>query len=56
MRINSILIVFRADIIETQSSSRTGFLADDPEEYGRVLAHVINMSPKERNTIRNAAR
>ncbi|XP_015601200.1 GDP-Man:Man(3)GlcNAc(2)-PP-Dol alpha-1,2-mannosyltransferase isoform X2 [Cephus cinctus] len=46
----------RADIIETQTSSQTGFLADEAEEYAEVIKHIINMNPQDKNTIRNAAR
>lgn len=46
----------RADIIETQAGSVTGFLAEDAEEYAKVLACIIHMHPDERNAIRIAAR
>lgn len=46
----------KADIIETQAGSRTGFLACSPVEYAQVLAHLIHMSPEERSVIRSAAR
>jgi len=44
------------DIIETQTGSVTGFLAEEAEEYARVLAHIIHMHSDERNAIRIAAR
>lgn len=46
----------RADIIETQAGSQTGFLAQTAEEYAQTLAYIIKMTPHERDTIRNAAR
>ncbi|XP_012271108.1 GDP-Man:Man(3)GlcNAc(2)-PP-Dol alpha-1,2-mannosyltransferase [Orussus abietinus] len=46
----------RADIIETQPSSQNGFLAEDAEEYAKIMAHIINMQPHEKDAIRNAAR
>ncbi|XP_063995596.1 GDP-Man:Man(3)GlcNAc(2)-PP-Dol alpha-1,2-mannosyltransferase [Diachasmimorpha longicaudata] len=46
----------RADIIETQRGSQTGFLAVDAEEYAKIIATIIHMKPEERSTIRNAAR
>ncbi|RLU19736.1 hypothetical protein DMN91_008293 [Ooceraea biroi] len=46
----------KADIIETQAGSVTGFLAEDAEEYAKVLAHIVHMQPDERNAIRIAAR
>ncbi|CAL1681548.1 unnamed protein product [Lasius platythorax] len=46
----------RADIIETQAGSVTGFLAEDEGEYAKVLAYIIHMHPDERNAIRVAAR
>ncbi|XP_032453976.1 GDP-Man:Man(3)GlcNAc(2)-PP-Dol alpha-1,2-mannosyltransferase [Nasonia vitripennis] len=46
----------RADIIETQTGSQNGFLAQDAEEYAQILAYIIKMTPNERDTIRNAAR
>ncbi|XP_033222084.1 GDP-Man:Man(3)GlcNAc(2)-PP-Dol alpha-1,2-mannosyltransferase isoform X2 [Belonocnema kinseyi] len=46
----------RADIIETQSPSQTGFLAAEPEEYARIIADIIDMEPEERDSIRLAAR
>ncbi|KAK0167122.1 hypothetical protein PV327_004561 [Microctonus hyperodae] len=46
----------RADIIETQSTSRTGFLATDDREYAEIIANIIHMSADQRNTIKHAAR
>lgn len=46
----------RADIIETQAGSQNGFLAQDAEEYARILAYIINMTANEKDIIRNAAR
>lgn len=46
----------RSDIIETQAGSVTGFLAEDAEEYARVLAYIMHMHSDERNVIRIAAR
>lgn len=46
----------RADIIETQRGSQTGFLAIDSDEYAKVLANIIHMNSEQRNVIRNAAR
>ncbi|XP_011701399.1 PREDICTED: GDP-Man:Man(3)GlcNAc(2)-PP-Dol alpha-1,2-mannosyltransferase isoform X1 [Wasmannia auropunctata] len=46
----------RADIIETQEGSVTGFLAEDEMEYAKVLASIIKMHPTERNAIKVAAR
>lgn len=46
----------RADIIETQEGSVTGFLAEDEGEYAKVLAYIIHMHQDERNAIRVAAR
>lgn len=46
----------RADIIETQPGSQTGFLACDAVEYAKIISHIINMDPNDRMTIRNAAR
>lgn len=46
----------RADIIETQPGSQNGFLAEEAEEYATILAHIINMHPDDRNTIKMAAR
>lgn len=50
------LNTFRADIIETQITSQTGFLASQPEEYAKIISDVINMHPTERDAIRQAAR
>lgn len=46
----------RADIIETQANSTTGFLADTEQKYAKLLAFIINMSQHERDSIRLAAR
>ncbi|XP_047353761.1 GDP-Man:Man(3)GlcNAc(2)-PP-Dol alpha-1,2-mannosyltransferase-like isoform X1 [Vespa velutina] len=46
----------RADIIETQPGSQTGFLAEEAEEYAKIIAHIINMHPEDKKTIRLAAR
>ncbi|XP_015171322.1 PREDICTED: GDP-Man:Man(3)GlcNAc(2)-PP-Dol alpha-1,2-mannosyltransferase [Polistes dominula] len=46
----------RADIIETQPGSQTGFLAEEAEEYAKILAYIINMHPEDKKTIRLAAR
>ncbi|XP_011136794.1 GDP-Man:Man(3)GlcNAc(2)-PP-Dol alpha-1,2-mannosyltransferase isoform X2 [Harpegnathos saltator] len=46
----------KADIIETQKGSMTGFLAETEEEYSKTLAYIICMSPSDRNAIRLAAR
>lgn len=46
----------KADIIETQITSQTGFLASQPEEYAKIISDVINMHPTERDAIRQAAR
>ncbi|XP_046818539.1 GDP-Man:Man(3)GlcNAc(2)-PP-Dol alpha-1,2-mannosyltransferase isoform X1 [Vespa crabro] len=46
----------RADIIETQPGSQTGFLAEEAEEYAKIIAHIINMYPEDKKTIRLAAR
>ncbi|XP_043604471.1 GDP-Man:Man(3)GlcNAc(2)-PP-Dol alpha-1,2-mannosyltransferase isoform X3 [Bombus pyrosoma] len=46
----------RADIIETQPGSQNGFLATEAEEYAKIMAHIINMHPEDRNAIRTVAR
>lgn len=46
----------RADIIETQPGSQTGFLAEEAEEYAKIIAYIICMHPESRKTIRLAAR
>ncbi|KAM0733811.1 GDP-Man:Man(3)GlcNAc(2)-PP-Dol alpha-1,2-mannosyltransferase [Formica fusca] len=46
----------KADIIETQEGSVTGFLAEDEGEYAKILAYIIHMHQDERNAIRVAAR
>ncbi|XP_076277936.1 ALG11 alpha-1,2-mannosyltransferase isoform X2 [Lasioglossum baleicum] len=46
----------RADIIETQPGSQNGFLAEEAEEYAAIMAHIINIHPEDRNTIKMAAR
>lgn len=46
----------RADIIETQPGSQTGFLAEEAEEYAKIIAYIINMHPEDKKTIRLAAR
>ncbi|CAG5103305.1 2-mannosyltransferase (Homo sapiens) [Cotesia congregata] len=46
----------RADIIETQLSSQTGFLATDAEEYAAIIANIIEMDQDTKDIIRNAAR
>ncbi|XP_008558383.1 GDP-Man:Man(3)GlcNAc(2)-PP-Dol alpha-1,2-mannosyltransferase [Microplitis demolitor] len=46
----------RADIIETQPSSQTGFLATDAEEYAAIIANIIEMDQDTKDIIRNAAR
>lgn len=46
----------RADIIETQPGSQNGFLAEEAEEYAAIMAHIINLHPEDRNTIKMAAR
>ncbi|XP_014230466.1 GDP-Man:Man(3)GlcNAc(2)-PP-Dol alpha-1,2-mannosyltransferase [Trichogramma pretiosum] len=46
----------RTDIITEQPTSLNGFLAQEPEEYARIMAHIIQMSANEKDTIRNAAR
>ncbi|KZC08728.1 GDP-Man:Man(3)GlcNAc(2)-PP-Dol alpha-1,2-mannosyltransferase [Dufourea novaeangliae] len=46
----------RADIIEMQPGSQNGFLAEEAEEYARIILHIINMRPEDRNTIKMAAR
>lgn len=47
---------YRADIIETQPGSQNGFLATEAEEYAKIMAHIINMHPEDRNAIRIVAR
>ncbi|XP_078050641.1 ALG11 alpha-1,2-mannosyltransferase isoform X1 [Augochlora pura] len=46
----------RADIIETQPGSQNGFLAEEAEEYARIMAHIISMNPEDRNIIKTTAR
>ncbi|XP_017886989.1 GDP-Man:Man(3)GlcNAc(2)-PP-Dol alpha-1,2-mannosyltransferase-like [Ceratina calcarata] len=46
----------KADIIETQPGSQNGFLATEPEEYAKIMAHIIRMDPEERNAIKLVAR
>lgn len=46
----------KADIIETQPGSQNGFLATEAEEYAKIMAHIINMDPEERNAIKLVAR
>lgn len=46
----------KADIIETQPGSQTGFLAEEAEEYAKIIAYIIHMHPEDRRTIRMAAR
>lgn len=50
------ILLFRADIIETQPTSRTGFLATDDREYAEIIANIIHMSADQRSTIKHAAR
>lgn len=50
------IFLFRADIIETQPSSQTGFLATDAEEYAAIIANIIEMDQDTKDIIRNAAR
>lgn len=51
-----IFFFYRADIIETQLSSQTGFLATDAEEYAAIIANIIEMDQDTKDIIRNAAR
>ncbi|XP_011493960.1 PREDICTED: GDP-Man:Man(3)GlcNAc(2)-PP-Dol alpha-1,2-mannosyltransferase isoform X2 [Ceratosolen solmsi marchali] len=46
----------KADIIETQTGSRNGFLANEAEEYAQIIACIIKMTTNEKDIIRNAAR
>ncbi|XP_012251967.2 GDP-Man:Man(3)GlcNAc(2)-PP-Dol alpha-1,2-mannosyltransferase [Athalia rosae] len=46
----------KADIVETQRSSQTGFLAENPEEYAKIMAYIMSMHAKDRDGIRTAAR
>ncbi|CAL7952447.1 unnamed protein product [Xylocopa violacea] len=46
----------KADIIETQPGSQNGFLATEAEEYAKIMSHIINMHPEERNAIKMVAR
>ncbi|XP_032666724.1 GDP-Man:Man(3)GlcNAc(2)-PP-Dol alpha-1,2-mannosyltransferase isoform X2 [Odontomachus brunneus] len=46
----------KADIIETQFGSMTGFLAKTEEDYARAITLIICLSPWERDAIRRAAR
>ncbi|XP_013199321.1 GDP-Man:Man(3)GlcNAc(2)-PP-Dol alpha-1,2-mannosyltransferase [Amyelois transitella] len=45
-----------ADIIETTETSRTGFLAAEPDEYARAILEVIALPPEEKKRIIEAAR
>ncbi|XP_046475881.1 GDP-Man:Man(3)GlcNAc(2)-PP-Dol alpha-1,2-mannosyltransferase [Neodiprion pinetum] len=46
----------KADIIETQRGSQTGFLAENEKEYAKVMAYIMSMHAKDRDQIRTAAR
>jgi alpha-1,2-mannosyltransferase len=46
----------KMDIIETAEASRTGYLADDPEDYAKAILTVLYNTKDENNKIRNAAR
>ncbi|KAG6448510.1 hypothetical protein O3G_MSEX005520 [Manduca sexta] len=45
-----------ADIVETSETSRTGFLAAEPDEYARAILEVIALPTDERKRIIEAAR
>ncbi|CAF4764021.1 unnamed protein product [Pieris macdunnoughi] len=45
-----------ADIIEPSHSSRTGFLAAEPDEYARAILEIIALPTHERTNIIEAAR
>ncbi|KAJ0172489.1 hypothetical protein K1T71_011628 [Dendrolimus kikuchii] len=45
-----------ADIVETSETSRTGFLASEPDEYARAILEVIALPSDQRKKIIEAAR
>ena len=44
------------DIVETAAPARSGFLAQQPDEYARAILEVIALSEDERTAIIDAAR
>lgn len=46
----------KMDIVVPYKGEKTGFLAEDAEEYANCLLQIYQMNPKKRNQIREAAR
>lgn len=46
----------KMDIVVPYKGERTGYLAEDDDSYAECLYTIYSLSPKQRNTIREAAR
>lgn len=44
------------DIVIEEEGSRNGFLAADENEFAIAIVKILRMSPRDRRTIREAAR